>query len=247
MLTEKRYELILELLDKKRSVTVPEIKDVLGVSESTIRRDLNALDKAGRLTKVFGGAVSSDGTFTGTEPSVAQKMELQQEEKRRIAQFAAGLIQPDDFVYLDAGTTTGYILDYLPARSATFVTNAVSHAKRLAAAGNRVILIGGELKGTTEAVIGSQAILTIQGYHFTKGFFGTNGITRREGFTTPDTSEAIVKSTAMKQCKDVYILTDKSKFGEVSSVTFGGFTDAKILTEEIPEEYQDSKNILKVE
>ena len=79
MLTEKRYELILELLDKKRSVTVPEIKDVLGVSESTIRRDLNALDKAGRLTKVFGGAVSSDGTFTGTEPSVAQKMELQQE------------------------------------------------------------------------------------------------------------------------------------------------------------------------
>ena len=67
MLTEKRYELILELLDKKRSVTVPEIKDVLGVSESTIRRDLNALDKAGRLTKVFGGAVSSDGTFTGTE------------------------------------------------------------------------------------------------------------------------------------------------------------------------------------
>ena len=87
----------------------------------------------------------------------------------------------------------------------------------------------------------------IRMYHFTKGFFRTNGITRREGFTTPDTSEAIVKSTAMKQCKDVYILTDKSKFGEVSSVTFGGFTDAKILTEEIPEEYQDSKNILKVE
>ena len=143
-----------------------------GFSESTIRRDLNALDKAGRLTKVFGGAVSSDGTFTGTEPSVAQKMELQQEEKRRIAQFAAGLIQPDDFVYLDAGTTTGYILDYLPARSATFVTNAVSHAKRLAAAGNRVILIGGELKGTTEAVIGSQSDAPDDsGLSFYKGIF----------------------------------------------------------------------------
>ena len=102
--------------------------------------------------------------------------------------------------------------------------------------GIRVYLIGGELKSSTEAVVGSQAMQMIQMYHFTKGFFGTNGITRREGFTTPDTSEAIVKSTAMKQCKDVYILTDKSKFGEVSSVTFGGFTDAKILTEEIPEE-----------
>ena len=134
MLTEKRYEMILELLDKKRSVTVPEIKEVLRVSESTIRRDLTALDKAGRLTKVFGGAVSAEGMFTGTEPSVAQKLEVQQEEKRRIAQFAAGLIQADDFIYLDAGTTTGYILDYLPVHSATFVTNAVSHARKLAAA-----------------------------------------------------------------------------------------------------------------
>ena len=86
----------------------------------------------------------------------------------------------------------------------------------------------------------------IQMYHFTKGFFGTNGITRREGFTTPDTNEAIVKSTAIKQCKDVYILADEAKFGQVSSVTFGEFRDARILTEEIPEEYQESRNILKV-
>ena len=139
------------------------------------------------------------------------------------------------------------IRQYLEGVKAAFVTNAVSHAQTLAKMGIRVYLIGGELKSSTEAVVGSQAMQMIQMYHFTKGFFGTNGITRREGFTTPDTSEAIVKSTAMKQCKDVYILTDKSKFGEVSSVTFGGFTDAKILTEEIPKEYQDSKNILKVE
>lgn len=178
---------------------------------------------------------------------MAQKSELNKEEKKKIAKYAAGLITPDDFVYLDAGTTTGLMLEYLAGARAVFVTNAVSHAQTLAKMGIRVYLIGGELKSSTEAVVGSQAMQMIQMYHFTKGFFGTNGITRREGFTTPDTSEAIVKSTAMKQCKDVYILTDKSKFGEVSSVTFGGFTDAKILTEEIPKEYQDSKNILKVE
>ena len=175
-----------------------------------------------------------------------QKSELNKEEKKKIAKYAASLIAPDDFVYLDAGTTTGLMLEYLAGVRAAFVTNAVSHAQTLAKMGIRVYLIGGELKSSTEAVVGSQAMQMIQMYHFTKGFFGTNGITRREGFTTPDTSEAIVKSTAMKQCKDVYILTDKSKFGEVSSVTFGGFTDAKILTEEIPEEYEDSKNILKV-
>ena len=87
----------------------------------------------------------------------------------------------------------------------------------------------------------------IQMYHFTKGFFGTNGITKREGFTTPDTNEAIVKGTAMKQCRDVYVLADESKFGQVSSVTFGEFRDAQILTEAIPEEYQESKNISKVD
>ena len=241
MLTEQRYEIILKLLEEKRSITVTELKDILDTSESTVRRDITALDKAGRLTKVFGGAV-----VTAYEPTVAQKSELNKKEKEKIAEYAASLIKADDFVYLDAGTTTGLILDYLEGTKASFVTNAVSHAQRLAKMGIHVFLIGGELKSSTEAVVGSQAMQMIQMYHFTKGFFGTNGITRREGFTTPDTSEAIVKSTAMKQCKDVYILTDKSKFGEVSSVTFGGFTDAKILTEEIPEEYQDSKNILKV-
>lgn len=244
MLTEERYELILKLLERKGSVTLTEIKEALGVSESTIRRDLNALDAAGRLTKVFGGAVALDGAFTGTEPSVAQKMGLQQEEKREIARFAAALIQEDDFIYLDAGTTTGYLLDYLPHCSATFVTNAVSHAQRLAAAGRRVILIGGELKGTTEAVVGSRAILTIQGYHFTRGFFGTNGISKRHGFTTPDPNEALVKQTAMEQTEHCYVLADSRKFGVVSSVTFAPFEKAVILTEtEPPEGFGGSGNI----
>ena len=247
MLTEQRFDIILKLLEERKSITVTELRELLDASESTVRRDITALDKAGKLTKVFGGAVALNHKVTAYEPTVAQQSELNTEEKKTIAKYAAGLITPDDFVYLDAGTTTGLMLEYLAGARAVFVTNAVSHAETLAKMGIRVYLIGGELKSSTEAVVGSQAMQMIQMYHFTKGFFGTNGITRREGFTTPDTSEAIVKSTAMKQCKDVYILTDKSKFGEVSSVTFGGFTDAKILTEEIPKEYQDSKNILKVE
>lgn len=247
MLTEQRFDIILKLLEERKSITVTELRELLDASESTVRRDITALDKAGKLTKVFGGAVALNHKVTAYEPTVAQKSELNKEEKKKIAKYAASLITPDDFVYLDAGTTTGLMLEYLAGARAVFVTNAVSHAQTLAKMGIRVYLIGGELKSSTEAVVGSQAMQMIQMSHFTKGFFGTNGITRREGFTTPDTSEAIVKSTAMKQCKDVYILTDKSKFGEVSSVTFGGFTDAKILTEEIPKEYQDSKNILKVE
>ena len=165
MLTEKRYEVILNLLNEKNSVTVTEIKELLGISESTIRRGLAALDKAGKLIKVFGGAVAADGGFTTAEPSVAQ------------------------------------IIDFIKEKSATFVTNAVSHAQRLAAQGYRVYLIGGELKGTTEAVVGNQAILSLQKLHFSKAFLGTNGVGLKAGFSTPDYSEALVKQTAVEQAR----------------------------------------------
>ena len=81
MLTEKRYEVILKCLNEKNSITVTELKELLGISESTIRRDLTALDKAGKLVKVFGGAVAVDSGFTTVEPSVAQKSGVNKEEK----------------------------------------------------------------------------------------------------------------------------------------------------------------------
>ena len=107
MLTEQRFDIILKLLEEKKSVTVTELRELLDASESTVRRDITALDKAGKLTKVFGGAVALNHKVTAYEPTVAQKSELNKEEKQKIAKYAASLITPDDFVYLDAGTTTG--------------------------------------------------------------------------------------------------------------------------------------------
>ena len=243
MLTEQRFDIILKLLEEKKSVTVTELRELLDASESTVRRDITALDKAGKLTKVFGGAVALNHKVTAYEPTVAQKLELNKEEKQKIAKYAASLITPDDFVYLDAGTITGLMLEYLKGVKAAFVTNAVSHAQTLAKMGIRVYLIGGELKSSTEAVVGSQAMQMIQMYHFTKGFFGTNGITRREGFTTPEANEALVKRTAMEQCLEKYVVSDSSKFGQISAVTFFSFEGAVILTENCSREYKDCRNI----
>ena len=97
MLTEQRYEIILGLLREKNSVTVTELKDILDASESTVRRDITALYKAGRLTRVFGGAVALEHTVNAYEPTVAQKVELNIEEKKKIAAYAAALIRPEDF------------------------------------------------------------------------------------------------------------------------------------------------------
>lgn len=244
MLTEERYKKILTMLDEKKSITVAEITGLLGISESTARRDITALSKAGRLTKVFGGAVTNDGTFITQEPAVSQKIHIQTEEKRRIARYAASLITDTDFIYLDAGTTTGCMIDYLSDSRASFVTNAVAHAQKLASLGKQVFLIGGELKSSTEAVIGVQAMEALERYHFTKGFFGTNGITRRDGFTTPDAGEAQVKRTAMGQCRQRYILADNTKFGNISAVTFASFQAGIILTDKISEGYEASDTLI---
>lgn len=240
MLTEKRHEIIMQLLRKKGSITVNEIKEELGISESTIRRDLNTLDEEGKLIKVFGGAVSVDFNVSASEPTVSQKEEVNLKGKQCIGRYAASLIEPEDFVYIDAGTTTGCMIDYIREKNATYVTNAVAHARSLATAGFKVILIGGELKGSTEAVVGSSAVAALESFNFTKGFFGTNGVSVKSGLTTPDISEAIVKKTALSHSNIKYILADRLKFDSISSITFSRLDSVKILTdEEVPDIYKE--------
>ena len=245
MLTRQRHDLILKKLEEKKSITVTEVKDLLNTSESTARRDIVALDRAGKLQKVFGGAVALEHPVIPYEPTIAQKKDINVEEKRCIAKYASALIENGEFIYLDAGTTTGCLIEWLPDRNVTVLTNAVAHARQLAEMGVKVYLVGGELKGSTEAIIGSQAVEMLQSYHFTKGFFGANGITVKTGFTTPDAHEAQVKKAAMGQCRECFVLADASKFGSISSVTFAEFSAAQVITDTIKDGYQDYQNILR--
>ena len=244
MLTEDRFEKILELVNENGSVTVSDICEILGVSESTARRDIVALDKNKKLQKVFGGAIALEHTVISAEPTVAQKLMVNEEGKRVIAKKAVEFVEAEDVIYLDAGTSTGYMLDYLSIKSVRICTNSISHAKVLAAKGFKVILLGGEVKGTTEAIIGSQAMKMLEHFHFTKGFFGTNGVTKEAGFTTPDSSEALIKELAMKQCRHCYVLADSEKFDVISSVTFAKYTDATIITDNVKKGYGKWNNIV---
>ena len=242
MLTEQRQEEILRLLNQKGSVTLQELKEYFHASESTIRRDLNALDKRGALTKVFGGAVRPEGRVMLREEQVSQRQELYREEKNRIGRYAASLVEPEDFVYLDAGTTTGAMIPYLTEHSAAFVTNAVSHALHLAENGFRVILIGGEVKAATEAIVGNEAYVNLKKFNFTKG-----GVSPSAGFSTPDINEAMVKECALSHTQQAYILCDSSKFYHTSPVTFGEFEDGIILTDRLPDEsFKKYENIVVV-
>ncbi len=247
MLTETRLNEILRLVNEQKSITVLEITKRLQASESTVRRDLTLLQKRGLLKKVHGGATSLEFGYTAKDDDVSLRMDLNREEKIRIAKYAAGLIRDNDFAYLDAGTTTELLIDYIEAGNAAFVTNGIIHAKKLAQRGFKAYMLGGELKASTEAVIGADTIALLDRYHFTKGFFGTNGVSIANGFTTPEVNEAAVKRKALEQTKDRYVLCDASKFNKISPVSFWNFEYATIITTGLSDKtYLESKNVIEI-
>ena len=247
MLNSERHDLILKIVNEKGAVSVAELTEALGVSESTIRRDLLELSRSGSLKKVHGGATLTKKQFVSTEDTVSDKQDKNIEEKRLIAKYAAEQISDSDFVYLDAGTTTLCMIDYLPDNlKASFVTNGISHAKLLSKRNFRVVILGGQLKSTTEAVIGFVAANNLQNYNFTKAFLGTNGITETQGFSTPDSEEAFVKAAAIDRSFVSYVLADSSKFGKVSSVSFATVDRACIITDKKPDGNFEKLTVIKV-
>ena len=246
MLTQKRHQMILELLEQKQSVTVAELTGLLDASEATVRRDLNALHDQGLLRKVHGGATALRGAIALEEPDMPTKASLHVEEKRAIGAYAATLVQDDDFVYIDAGTSTQQLVQHLAPTKASFVTNGIEHARLLLRRGLRTQLLGGVIKPTTEAITGAVALESLRRYNFSKCFMGTNGVDLRCGLTTPDPEEAALKSEAMARSYLSFVLADKSKFGVVTPVTFSALERACLLTETEPAPEYRRQTIIKV-
>lgn len=245
MLTEDRLAMICEFVDRLGSATLSQIMEHTGASESTIRRDLGTLDEAGKLSRVRGGAISNKPTTK--DEKITRRRTKNASNKMEVAEYAASLITDDDFVYLDSGTTTELMIDKIEAKGAVFVTNSITNLITLTKRGFKVFILGGEYKESTDAVVGEEAIRNVLKYNFTKGFFGTNGITKKNGFTTPEMKEALMKRAAMENTKDVYILADSNKFGLISAVKFADFDKAHIITNRLGDDnYSTYTNITEV-
>lgn len=247
MFNQERKNKILEIIEEKGAVSVTELTKLFGASESTIRRDLIELSKKGNINKVHGGATLSGRQFIAHEADVTSKETENTAQKRIIAEYCAAQIQDSDFVYIDAGTSTLLMIDYISGEcGASFVTNGIMHAKLLAAKGLTVYVLSGRLKKVTEAIVGIMAARGIHDFNFTKAFIGTNGVSDKGGFTTPDTEEAYVKAAAMDNAFVSYVLADSSKFNKISSVRFGRLDEACIVTDSEPDEIYKSKTVIKI-
>lgn len=248
MLQQERFNYIMKKLRSDSIVKVHELSKEMNVSESTVRRDITDLSKAGRLKKVFGGAMTAarpDPSHASIELDVASKSSLRVPEKTAIAEYAATLINDNDFVFIDAGTTTGIMIDHLKNKNATYVTNGIMHAMKLSSKGMKTYIISGQPKAVTEAVAGSLAVESLRRYDFSKCFIGANGIDIERGLTTPDLEESIVKAEAIKRSYMPYILADSSKFGKISSVTFSPMEKCCIITDSPIDEKYKKHTIIK--
>ena len=245
MLNEERYRLIQEIINERNTVTVAELSRLLDTSESTIRRDLTALDELGKIRKFFGGATAVKQNEGMREDAVSVKETVMSEEKTLIARYSALLINDNDFVYIDAGTTTSRLIDFIENTRATYITNGITHARKLIHKGLNAYIIGGKVKNVTEAIIGSQAVASLSHFNFTKAFMGANGIDKDAGFTTPDIEEANIKEAAIKRSYTSFVLADHSKFKRVFPVSFSPLQACCIITDTLTDRWLVNETVIK--
>ena len=233
MLKSKRKQLILEKVMKDKFVSLEYLVKALETSESTVRRDLDELESERKLRRVHGGAESLH--FLQEEESNQEKSIKNIQEKTRIAQKAASLIQEYDVIFIDAGTTNELLVNELHDPSVTVVTNSIHHATKLVERNIPTVIIGGVVKRSTDASIGGVALNQIGQLNFDKAFIGMNGID--DGFfTTPDMEEGAVKRAILENAKRTYVLADASKLGNTSFAKVAPVSRARLITNQTESE-----------
>lgn len=208
--TTQRRTAILEILSRDGFISVPALTRELGYSQATIRRDLAQLGKLGRLRRTYGGAMSAG---TGETP-YREKLQEAAGAKARIARVAASLVEPGMAIGFTGGTTTLYVARALEGHpDLTVVTNALTIATELSPSGIRVIVTGGESRGTTFELVGPLAEPVLQHIHLDLVFVGVDGISVDGGLTTHHSVEAQTNRALIQRAKRAVVVADSRKLG----------------------------------
>jgi len=235
-LTERR-QAIIEALEEAGQLSVSELSQRFGVSEVTIRGDLQALSEQGLIQRVRGGAI-----ITTVLPDLTYevRMQLNAAQKAKIGQKAASMVLDGDTIALDASTTAQAITPYLKnINELTVVTNGLKVAMSLLAhPGIHVILVGGSLRREGLSLVGPLDCGVIQDIHIRIGFFGARGFTIEEGLTDVNIDEVRTKREMVERCRQVVGVVDASKWGRIATATFARLEqiDTLITDAEAPAE-----------
>lgn len=230
MYAEERQQAMAAQVAHSGRLSVAELAEAFRVTTETVRRDLSALERAGLVRRVHGGAVPGNALAV-LEMAVGERDREHEPEKDRIARAALALVPADGSVVIDAGTTTARLAHLIPQDSRiTAVTHAVPIAARLAGHPALTLrLLPGRVRPTTQAAVGADTVEAIARLRTDVAFVGTNGLSLAHGLSTPDADEAAVKRAVVASARRVVVLADSSKIGLEHLVRFAGLGDVDTL------------------
>lgn len=239
LLPAERHRRIQDILEERHVVRVSRLSDLLGVSEVTVRRDLEALERRGSLERIHGGAVAT--RRMRTEPRYLDAMTTYPEEKRRIGRAAAGLVEPGDTLFLNGGTTTLEVFRHLDVPDLKVITNHVGVALESTDRSVELVLVGGQYRPPSNSLVGPFAADHLRRVNATRAFIGAEGISRRRGVTTPSAVEAEIAGLMIERTVgEVILVADHSKMGTVADFVIVGLdrVDRLVTDGGIDEEYR---------
>lgn len=240
-----RHELILKKLETKGFATTLDFSKWFSVSDMTVRRDLDHLAEKGLLTRTHGGAVAlSDkgGQVVDlVEPKVSEREMRAREAKAAIARRALDMIEPDQTIALDIGTTTLALADLLRDSRISLFTSSLKIASRMAETRPQVYVPAGKISGSEPSVVGPQAVDFFRGYYFDIAFIGASGLTD-EGLFDYSLDDAEVKRACVERSRTTVALLDSSKFNRLSVAKICSLRslDVVITDAQMPETLQDA-------
>jgi DeoR family fructose operon transcriptional repressor len=242
MIPAIRQQTIIDLLTENDTIYMEFLSDFLKISLSTLRRDLRELENFGKVTLLHGGGIQL--SRKSTELSISAKLSLNKDAKNKIALKACSYIQDDDVIFLDPSSTTLQMIPHLANRNITVITNGIYHINQLAAHQIPGIMIGGNIKQSTNSCIGPLAEAALMQLNFSKCFLGSNGFSKKSGITNHDINEYTIKKIAMEKSTESYFLLDSSKYNIITMIKVSSLSDAFIITEKEMPELCDYRNII---
>lgn len=231
MLVQQRQAIIVDELRRSGALRVSDLVEMLGVSDMTIRRDLDTLARRGLLEKVHGGATVPADPST-SEPRFAEKSLRERAEKEAIARAAARLVRPGAAIGLSAGSTTWLLARLLRGvDDLTVVTNSIHVSDVFHEAGHpgQTVVLTGGIRTPSDALVGPLAVEALRSLHLDTVFMGVHGMDVPSGFTTPNLMEGEADRALVASARRLVVAADHTKWGLVGISTFARLTDAHVL------------------
>jgi len=231
MLKTKRIKQIQDYVFEHQTVSLDELVTVFKVSKNTIRRDVQELVDRGELKKVYGGVAVNNSTLVSfTERQVQNKS-----EKELIGRTAASFVDNGDIIFIDSGTTTLEMMEYVKHKQLTIITNNLDFIIRALPYENlNIITLGGLLQRNTKSFASVKSTDIIKEYNINKAFMASTGISISNGVTNSSPLESEIKKNVVDRSSQIFLLTDHKKFEKYALMTYCRLEEVDYIVTDLP-------------